>query len=313
MNKVQIGQMIESFDGAKIFCREWNEVGHPKAVMLILHGMVEHCARYHEFAKYMNMRGVVVFSMDLRAHGQTVGDSQKIGKYSGDLAKDVVSDAVYFADKLIEKYNLPLIVLGHSYGSFMLQRFVQVYHKHSLAIFVGSAYMKGNSSVGLGKFVAKITKFFCGKNAKAKLIYKLSFGTYGKNFENGNWLTSDEEKFQEYVKDEYCGAVCSANFYVSFFSHLKNIYKSEYLNQIDKNIPMLITSGEDDPVGGKKADLVHKLANMYRDLGVEIVDEKIWGAKRHEILNETNRLEVYKYIGDFCEEFCLNKKEEKSN
>ena len=74
---------------------------------------------------------------------------------------------------------------------------------------------------------------------------------------------------------------------------------------------MLITSGEKDPVGGKNANLVDKLAKMYHDLGVEIVDKKIWEGMRHEILNEVNRLDVYKYIQEFCDEFCSKKKVKK--
>lgn len=311
MTKVQIGQMIESFDNSKIFCREWNEATEPKGVMFIVHGMVEHSARYQEFAKFMNVNGYYVFSMDLRAHGQTVGSSDQVGIYDGDLSEDIVKDMIFFSDMLIEKYKLPLIVLGHSYGSFLLQRFIQLYHKHSIAIFTGSACMKGSFEVTMGNLVAKITKAFCGKNAKAKLIYKLSFGKYGKNFEHKNWLTRDEDKFYAYVADEFCGNVCSANFYVSFFKNLKTIYKTENLKKIDLDKPMLITSGEKDPVGGKNANLVDKLAKMYHDLGVEIVDEKIWEGMRHEILNEVNRLEVYKYIQEFCDEFCSKKKVKK--
>ncbi len=307
MSNVKIGQFIESFDNKKIFCREWDDVKTPKGVVLIIHGMVEHSGRYQEFAKYLNTLGFVVFGFDLRAHGQTSESVEKISQYDGDLFCDCVKDAMFFSDMLIEKYKLPLIVFGHSFGSFVLQSYVQHYDKQNAVIFCGSANMKNNSSVTLGKFVAGVTKLFCGGNAKCKLIYKLSFGAYGKNFANKNWLSQNEQNWIDYNNDTYCGAVCSANFYRSFFKGLKNLYKKENLEQIDLTIPILITSGSDDPVGGKNLNLTKKLVEMYKDLGVEYVDFKVWEGDRHEILNETNKLEVWKYIGKFCCDF-LSKK-----
>lgn len=300
--KQVFGEGIESFDGKKVFCREW-PVQKAKATVLIIHGMVEHSGRYNDFARFLNAKGFNVFAFDLRGHGQTSESVDKISQYDGDLFADCVKDAVFFADMLLEKYKLPLVVLGHSFGSFVLQSFVQQYHKHNIAIFVGSAYMKGQASVGMGSIVAGITKFFCGRNAKCNLIYKLSFGAYGKPFKDGNWLSRNEENWENYKNDPYCGAVCSASFYSSFFKNLKKLYKAKNLHNIDLDVPILVTSGSADPVGGKNAKLVAKLENMYRNLGVEIVEYKIWEDDRHEILNEIDKKDVYEYIAKFIDEF----------
>ena len=89
----------------------------------------------------------------------------------------------------------------------------------------------------------------------------------------------------------------------AFFKNLKKIYKPKLLRNIDLDVPILITSGSADPVGGKNAKLVAKLDSMYRNLGVEVVEYKIWEDARHEILNETNKKEVYNYIAKFIDEF----------
>lgn len=290
---------VPSFDESLIYTYTWNPASKPKAVIFIIHGMVEHIARYDYFAKQCNKAGYVVFGMDLRAHGQTVGEPEKVGKYDGDLFGDCVQDVVFMANKLHEQYKLPLILIGHSYGSFVLQEVVQKYNNYNLAIFSGSANMKGQLSVVAGKVVAKITRAFKGKDAPAKMLYKLSFGAYGKGFEEGNWLTRDKHIFEQYKKDLFCGNVCSAQFYVSFFNHLSTLYKSKSLNNISKASPILLVSGACDPVGGKNHKLVDKLYALYQKLGLN-VSCKIFDDCRHEILNELNKDEVIECILDFC-------------
>lgn len=282
-----------------IYTRTWGAVKQPKAVMLLLHGMVEHSLRYDAFAKKCNQAGIIVFCMDLRAHGHTAGDPAKVGQYDGDLFGDCVKDAIKFADELIEAYHLPLIICGHSYGSFLTQEFIQNYHQHAMAILIGSACMQGVADVALGKMVANCTKAFCGKDAKAKMIYKLTFGAYGKSFDRGNWLTRDEAIFDAYNQDPFCGNICSAQFYSSFFAHLSKLYDINKLNMIDKDKPILITSGELDPVGGKQHKLVDKLDLLYRSLGIRSVTYKLWKQCRHEVLNEINKDEIQQYIIDF--------------
>ena len=288
----------KGFDGTEIYTTIWEPLVAPRGVILIIHGMVEHIGRYDYFAKKCNESGYVVFGFDLRAHGHTAGTPEKVGKYDGDLFGDCVQDAIFFADRLRERFNLPVVLLGHSYGSFVLQEVVQKDHNYAVAIFSGSANMKGQSSVSLGKTVAKITRCFKGKQAPAKMIYKLSFGAYGKGFEQNNWLTRDTQIFNKYNEDPFCGNVCSAQFYVSFFEHLSKLYNKQNLSQISRISPILITSGECDPVGGKNHKLVDKLDLLYRSYGLPVTYQ-LWEGARHEILNETNKDEIINWILDY--------------
>lgn len=289
--------VIQGFDGAELNAKFW-EAKNAKCVVLLIHGMVEHINRYDYFAKCCNKKGISVFAFDLRGHGQTVKSPEKVGKYDGDLFGDTVQDVIKIADFLHEKCGLPLIIMGHSYGSFVLQEVIQNYQNYAVAVFSGSANMKGDPSVAMGSVVAKITKLFKGKDAPAKMIFKLSFGAYGKNFENKNWLTRDEEVFKKYMEDPYCGNVCSANFYVSFFKHLSKLYRKNNLKNISTKNPVLITSGKKDPVGGKNHKLVDKLDLLYRSLGMNVT-YKLWDDCRHEILNELNKDEVIEFIINF--------------
>ena len=287
---------FSGFNDFQIYVRTWDNVENPRAVILILHGMVEHGLRYDGFAQFLNSKGFIVVVPDVRGHGKTAGAPENVTKCDGDIFADTVRDDIKLADTLIEKYNLPLFVLGHSYGSFCVQSFIENYHRHAGVILIGSASYKNSLQIRMGKMVADCTKLFKGKNAPAKLIGKMTFGSYGKHFEKQNWLTGDEEIFNAYCRDPYCGGFATAQFYNSFFGNLKKIYKSSLLNQIDKDKPILISSGEKDYVGGKNHKLVDKLAPMYKKLGIKDVQYKLWQNGRHEILNETFKQEVYDYI-----------------
>lgn len=290
---------FNGYNDYQVYVRSWDNVENPKGVVLILHGMVEHGLRYDEFAQYLNSRGYIAVTPDHRGHGKTAGAPENVCRYDGDIYADTIRDCIKLADKIIQKYKLPLFILGHSYGSFLAQGFIQNYHQHSGVVLVGSNNMAHSPDVFFGKIVADITRAFKGKNAPARMIYKMSFEKYGKHFPRQNWLTQDEKIYDAYCLDPYCGAVASAQFYRSFFANLKKIYKPKKLSQIDKDTPILITSGECDYVGGKNHKGIDRLAPLYRKYGVADVEYKLWQNGRHELLNETFRKDVFKYIADF--------------
>lgn len=292
---------FKGYNDYDIFVRIWDNIASPKAVILLAHGMVEHGLRYDDFARYLNGRGYILVVPDCRGHGKTAGSPDMVSVYDGDMFGDIVRDNMKLADQLLNTYKVPLVAMGHSFGSFITQAFIQNYHKHSGVILMGSACFKGRLDAKMGKLVARFTKAFCGKDAKAKMIYNMTFGAYGKGKEDGNWLTHDKDKFKEYQLDPYCGAVCTAEFYLSFFGSINKLYRNAGLNAIDKELPMLITSGTEDPVGGKNHKLVDKLAQLYTAIGVKKVDYKLWTNGYHEILNETFRDDVYEYIGDWLD------------
>ena len=292
---------FQGYSDYDIFVRAWDNVSKAKAVILITHGMVEHGLRYDDFAKFLNSRGYIVVAPDIRAHGKTAGAPDQIGRYQGDLFGDIVRDNMKLADTLKNYYKLPLVVFGHSYGSFITQEFIQNYQKHSAVILIGSASFKGRLDAKMGKVIADITALFKGKDAKANMIYNMTFGKYGKGKEDGNWLTHDNEIFKKYCDDPYCGLVCSAQFYRSFFKHLAKLHAKEAVSQIDTQKPILITSGQDDPVAGKGHKMLDKLFKLYKVAGVKDVTYKLWANGYHEILNETFRQDIYEYIADWLD------------
>ena len=302
---------IISFDGAEIHCYTWDQVENPKAVVQIAHGMGEHCGRYDDFASFLNKNGYIVIAEDHRGHGKTSGYENR-GIVEGDSYNDTISDMIALTSLAVKKYKLPVVLIGHSYGSFLSQGYIER-NGEALAgvILSGSAYMN-TAQVAFGRIVASIQNAFCGGTKPANLIAKLSFGAYDKQFKEENqpfaWLTRDKEVIKKYIEDEFCGAAftMSIGFQKSFFYGMKTVYKPASLGAIPKELPILIASGDRDPVGGNGA-LVSRLYEEYHTLGLSNVDIKLYPGARHEILNEINKDEVYADFLAFIEKVTAEK------
>ena len=136
-----------------------------------------------------------------------------------------------------------------------------------------------------------------------KLINKLSFGAYNKPFvEQGQefaWLSRDKEQVAKYEADPDCGYVLCIDYYYYFFKGAMNLYGKDAQN-IAKDFKIMVACGSDDPVSNKSVNAV-KLADFYKKLGLNPV-LKIYQGARHEILNETNKDEVYADFLAFIDE-----------
>lgn len=289
-------EIVVGYENKDLVGYFWDEVASPKAVVQIVHGMQEHAKRYDDFAKFLNSKGFIVFASDLRGHGETCGNVNDLGHTNGDIFNEIVKDQIIITELLQKQYDLPVYVLGHSFGSFITQRYIQECSLAKKVVICGSAYTK-TFIMWMGGLVANLTALFKGSHTRARLIEKLSFGSYAKNFEHGNWLCSDESVFEAYKKDPYCGTPFPVCFYKSMFKNVFNNYK--HLKNISKDQQVFLIAGDKDPVG-ENGKLVEKLYAVYKKHGVD-VSLKLYKNDRHEILNGVNKREVYADIVNFFE------------
>ena len=289
-------QIFTSYDGKNLSCSVWDDVKNPIGIVQIVHGMAEHSKRYDDFATYLNKHGIIVFADDHRAHGLTM---ERPNYDEGDLFNETIRDEIEITKYLKNTYHLPLIIMGHSYGSFLTQGYIQ---RNALnvsgAVLCGSSNMD-NALARLGATISSIDYNFSKDKAKpAKQLDKLIFGGYNKNFKNENqpfaWLSKDKEQVQKYIDDELCGNVMSVAFFKYMINGAKNLYKKENLAKIPKDLPLRIMSGACDPVGGKDSKDIKKLNQMYLDLGLQNVEFQLYENDRHEILNEVDNDVVYR-------------------
>lgn len=296
---------FESFDGKKLFCNLWDNVENPKGIIQLVHGMTSYGARYSDFAKILNENGYIAFADDHRSHGKTSG-IENLGVSEKNNYENCVKDQIAITKMLKEKYNLPLQLFAHSYGSFLGQRYIQLAGDMIEGIiFSGSSYM-ADDNLKLGKFLTAVQRFFFGLNKKDKLLYNMTYKSNNKPFLSDNinnaWLNRDLSKVEQYNTDPQCGYIASIGFYYSLMRGLETTYKIENLAKIRKDLPIQILSGKLDPVGGM-GEKVKKLYNMYSNLGIEKVDMKLYDNVRHELTSDTDKDII---IGDMIDFYNSN-------
>lgn len=278
----------------------WETEKEPIGVLQIVHGMAEYIDRYDNFAKYMTEHGFNVIGHDHLGHGHSVSDEHDYGFFAeenGDkiIIEDMHSVTQYAREKWEE---LPNFILGHSMGSFCLRQYLTKYSNDVFgAIIMGTGWIPSAAAL-LGKTIATNTCKSKGSHTVNPLLIKLTLEPYNKPFApartNCDWLSRDEKQVDIYVNDKLCGFNFTAGAYKDFFTILEKIAKNRQLIGMRKSLPILITSGSVDPVGGKKA--CEKLNAQYKRCGIDDVTLKLWENDRHEILNELDKSDVYDYI-----------------
>lgn len=285
---------FKAFDDKSIHMYVWDDVKKPIGMVQICHGMVEHALRYDEFARYLNANGILVFADDHRGHGKT--DASNLGYADGDMFFDTLTDEVMLSDRYKQLYpHLPLILLGHSYGSFIAQAYLQRYaDRLDGAILMGSAKMSG-IAVKMGHMIAKAGK----AKQPANTIKKMTFDKYNKKLGSRSFISTVDSAVDLYLNDPFCNFVCSNAFYESFFRGLKNLYKKRGLRNLRLNLPMLIVSGAKDPVGNFGRS-TKRLYSMYRRRGVKNIQLKLYENCLHEPLNDVSKQDCFELIKNFC-------------
>lgn len=283
-------------DGASVAVYTWLPEQTPKAVLHIVHGMAEHALRYDDFAQAACKRGFAVVASDHRGHGKTGAKSGLMGYLAdGDGFGRVVDDQKEINAEIQKQYPaLPIVIIGHSFGSFVTQEYIERYGATvKAAVLIGSA--GPNPSVSLASLLANCNCACKGRKTPATFMNALVFGSYNRRIKNPHtafdWLSRDEKEVKKYNDDEYCGFVCTTGFFQDFMRGLKRLHTQEALKGIPVSLPVLIASGSEDPVsdGGKT---LKKLSRIYQDIGIRDVTLKLYENARHEILNESNKEEV---------------------
>jgi len=294
---------FKSIDGFNIFTYSWlpNKENEIKAVVQIAHGMAEHAARYHEFAEFLTDNGFGVYANDHRGHGKTAGSLDKVGFFAESNGWDlVVSDMHSLTEEIKKEHpNIPVFLLGHSMGSMLSRDYASKYGNEIRGLILSGTAADPGMLGNAGIAISKISGMLFGKESKSPLLDKLSFGAFNGKFKPNrtafDWLSRDETKVDKYVRDPYCGSVFSKGFFYDMLTGLKKIHMKAEIGKIPTALPIFFISGEKDPVG-KNSNGVKKVVKMYGKSGIENVDLKFYPDARHEILNETNREEVYRDI-----------------
>lgn len=283
---------VEGYHHLKLYTYVYDNVKNAKAIVLIVHGMMEHAGRYKDFAKFLNDNGYIVIANDLRGHGHSAVD-KKFGYGERDIFAESVQDEIIILEKIKDAYELPVYLFGHSYGSMLSQAIIQNTSIVEKCVLCGTA----NGSSGImksGSGLAKFLNFFKNENSGGGFIEKMCIKNYGKKFDNHNWLTRDNAVFEEYCRDEFCGGTFPFSFYKSMLTNMSKMNSG--VNRIGRK-KILLIAGALDPVGSKGKQ-IKSLNNFYLKNNIDS-RMKIYDECRHELLNELNKEEIYNDILDF--------------
>lgn len=291
-------------DGHRIFYRVWR-AGSPLATLHLLHGMAEHSLRYDWFARYLNSLSITVYAQDHRGHGLTKEENEK-GWFAEEDGWMTIARDSWLVDEIIMDENelLPHFLMGHSMGSF-LARTVITEHPSSFdgLIIMGSGASKGMAG-RIGKLLAERNARRNGSRMPDHQMDKLSFGNYNSRIQSPrtqyDWLSRDPEEVDKYIADPLCGFVCSSRFYADLIEGVEIANDKSRAQRIKKDTPVLVISGDADPVGGYGKG-VKKVYKEYVDAGLEDVTLHLVPGGRHELLNETDKKESAAFIGAWLE------------
>ncbi len=99
-------------DGLALFARSWGDAQTSRAVVVLVHGLGEHCGRYEHVAQALISESFYVLGFDQRGHGRSPGKRGHIPSYDQPL--DDIAVAIEHAQA--DAPGLPLFLYGHSLG-----------------------------------------------------------------------------------------------------------------------------------------------------------------------------------------------------
>ncbi|WJL96684.1 alpha/beta fold hydrolase [Microbacterium sp. ET2] len=253
------------------------ETAEPRAVVQLLHGVGEHAGRYARLTQALTAAGYTVYADDHRGHGRTGlkqhgGDHSRLGRL-GPGGMPATRDAVWQFTELIREAHpdLPLILLGHSWGSFLAQMLLNRHPDAYDALVLSGSALMWPGSLNPGDLNAP----WAGEGATGV-----------------EWLSSDPEVGRAFLDDplttttplrKLFGLIDSARL---FERPVRGLAQAA-----GHDIPVLLMVGRDDTVGGPRS--VHRLAAAYRERsGLADVTTLVYPDARHEIFNEVMQAEV---------------------
>ncbi|HZK05497.1 MAG TPA: alpha/beta hydrolase [Actinomycetaceae bacterium] len=263
---------VPTTDALTLQVYRWAPEGRPRAVVQIQHGLGEHAGRYRRFAEVLTDAGYLVYAPDGRGSGRSAKGNY--GKWGRDGWTGWVEDLNQLNALISSQFrDLPIALFGHSMGSFASQQYLLDHSQDVDAVVLcGSGEPAAIAALLGGSEPTDLTAFNEGFEERT-------------GFE---WLSRDEDEVDRYVADPETAFPTDPFEGIEELAEAANPHR---LAWVRADLPVLIISGTDDPVGLIEPG-VEVVSNRYRSVGLKDVTYIAYPEARHELLNETNRDEV---------------------
>ncbi|CAM5670381.1 alpha/beta fold hydrolase [Streptomyces narbonensis] len=272
-----------SRDGIAIHVHTWLPEGNARGVVQIAHGMGEHAARYAPLAEHLTGLGFVVYAGDHRGHGLSMhAGAGHFGENGWNL---LVEDIAALTRIARDRHpGVPVILLGHSMGSFAAQQYLL---DHSSL--VDGVALSGTTAVdGLLTGLAEAARQAAEAGVEGGDVFDAFNAAFAPNRTDADWLSRDEKQVDAYLADPLCGFAADDRGMADMGAAAGRLAAPE---GIPAGLPVYVLVGDHDPLNARLA-LSDLLVARYREAGLTDLTYRSYEGARHEVLNETNRDEV---------------------
>ena len=200
------------------------------------------------------------------------------------------------------------MIVGHSMGSFILRNYLTMYGSGITgAVIMGTGY-RNRAVTWAARFMAGLQKLFLGSKHVSKFSDRVSFGGYNKRIPDArtpfDWLCKDEESVRRYIEDPLCGNIFTLNGFQTLAELIHRAHDPKRLKKIPASLPLLVISGDADPLGGYGQG-IPKVCEGLRRAGVRDVEMRLFETGRHELLNEPERERIMETVYDWIQKHCV--------
>ncbi|SDU79679.1 alpha/beta fold hydrolase [Gordonia westfalica] len=263
--------------GVALAAHRWSPPTRPLAAVELVHGMGEHIGRYQHVVDALNDAGFVVYGYDQRGHGASTGALEP-GYVGASGWPSLVSDIGEFAQHVREREDgLPLGLVAHSMGSFASQQ----------ALLRDSELFDAIALTG----TAALDLLEPALDLDTPLDLAMFNAGFAPPRTDYDWLSRDDSIVDAYVADPLCGFGLDVEGTRAMFLGARALSDPAALASVRKDLPIYLAVGDKDPVNAGLA-LFEPLVARFRDTGFTDVTATVYPDGRHEVLNETNRIEV---------------------
>lgn len=267
--------LVGTSDGTRLIGQRWTADSPARAAVVLVHGMGEHSMRYERLGRALGAVGIDVLAVDQRGHGRTAAIAGVPLGSLGEKGWDgLVADlALVVRSTIGERPDRPVVVLGHSMGSWVVQQYLLDHSDEVVA-----AVLSGSAAFDL---VA----------AAIDPSVELDLTAFNAPFEPArtgyDWLSRDESEVDDYVADPLCGFGLDIEGATSMVAAGPRLADP---SGVRSGLPIYVVAGTADPVNAGLAAM-NPLVDRYRAAGADVTT-RFYTDARHEVFNETNRDEV---------------------
>jgi alpha-beta hydrolase superfamily lysophospholipase len=292
MQKTKIEYISQSDQQKMMAYFNWPD--NAKILVFILHGMVEHQARYAKLVNCLNDENIATLTVDHRGHGESLFGGTLKGHFADeDGWQRNVDDLHGLLQLVLLKSKFKVVMFGHSMGSLLARSYLQKYESNIDALYLsGSPALNPMSKMGL--VLAKTIRLVYGKRHQSPLMTKLSLGSFNKGIVNPStfwdWLSMDSVNVQSYIQDPLCGFDLTAQGFIDMLHGVDQVYSTQGWKIKNPTLAIKFESGQEDPCclpGG-----LEKAVDVLKEIGYQNVEFNYVDGCRHEIYNDIKQAQL---------------------